>query len=160
MAVDTRKVAGRRSVHYDRLEDILADAERLAQGPVRSLGNWNLAQCCQHLSKAIHMPLDGPPPFKPNPIVALLARLLLRNRLLTKPLPTGFILPPAGQGLLPSNTVETRDALEALRQAIARWRREPQRYQNGLLGQLSQAEWEQFQCRHAESHMSFQLPAS
>lgn len=159
MSVDTRRVAGRRKVHFDRLEDVLTDAERLAGGPVRSLGNWSLAQCCQHLSKVIQMPLDGPPPFKPNPVVALVARLLLRNRLLTKPLPTGFILPSAGQKLLPSDTVETREALAALRQAIARWRSEPQRYPNGLLGQLSPAEWEQFQCRHAESHLSFQVPA-
>jgi hypothetical protein len=50
MAVDSRKVSDRRVVHFDRLQDLVADAERLAAGPVRSLGNRSFEQILGHLA--------------------------------------------------------------------------------------------------------------
>ena len=52
MAVNTARVADRRSVHYDCPEDILRDAERLAAGPVINLGNLTFPQIVVHLAQS------------------------------------------------------------------------------------------------------------
>jgi hypothetical protein len=40
MTIDTGKVTGRREVRYANFDEVRADAEQLAAGPVRMLGNW------------------------------------------------------------------------------------------------------------------------
>src|SRR5688572_24347585 len=61
MAVDTTKVQGRRTLRFATLEEMLADAERLAAGPSRTLGNWSLGQILDHLAVWLEFPLDGFP---------------------------------------------------------------------------------------------------
>ena len=41
-AIDTRRVKNRRDVRFSNFNEFLADADRLASGPVRQLGNWTL----------------------------------------------------------------------------------------------------------------------
>ncbi|MGE0379081.1 MAG: DUF1569 domain-containing protein, partial [Planctomycetaceae bacterium] len=50
MAVQTKSVAGRRTVSYQSYEDLLADAEEMAHGVVQTLGNWSLGQIFKHLA--------------------------------------------------------------------------------------------------------------
>lgn len=61
MAVDTKKVIGRRSLHFASLDEILAEAERLAAGRHRQLGNWTLGQILMHLARAGEAYIDGTP---------------------------------------------------------------------------------------------------
>lgn len=159
MTVNTSKVTGRRKVHFDNLDEVEAEVKRLSAGEVVALGNWDLGQIAWHLAQGIESPLDGPPAFRPPWVVRLVVRTLLRNRFLTRPLPAGFQLPKAGRKLVPGPKVSLEEGLAALDRAVRRWRSEPQRYPNGLLGELTPAEWEQFQCRHAELHLSFLRPA-
>ena len=51
--MNTKAVTGRREVHYDTFDDALADAERLAAGDVRTLGNWSYGQILKHLAMAV-----------------------------------------------------------------------------------------------------------
>ena len=59
MPVDTAKVEGRRTVEYHSLDDVVADADRLTSGPLKTLGNWSAGQIFRHLATAVNGSIDG-----------------------------------------------------------------------------------------------------
>ena len=61
MSIDTAKVAGRRQLHFNTIDDIVADVDRLSQGKVRTLGNWSPGQILKHLTVPMVWCLDGAP---------------------------------------------------------------------------------------------------
>ena len=79
MTIDTTKVANRRQVRYNSLDDVLADAEHLvqleAEGKLRPLGNMTLGQALGHLALWMHASVDGiPDDLRPPAAVRFLAR--------------------------------------------------------------------------------------
>ena len=67
-AVATKTVSGRREVSYPDLEALVADAERLAGMPVKTLGNWSYAQILKHLSISMNQSIDGADFRAPMPV--------------------------------------------------------------------------------------------
>ncbi len=61
MPVETAKAAGRRTLKFNTLDDILADVERLNAGNVRVLGNWSKGQILKHLAILMNGCIDGIP---------------------------------------------------------------------------------------------------
>ena len=59
MAVDTKAVTGRRTLRFDTIDEMLADVERLNQGPVKALGNWSPGQVLKHQTIIMVGSLDG-----------------------------------------------------------------------------------------------------
>lgn len=59
MSVDTKHAAGRRELHYGSLDELLADAEQIAAGPYKTIGNWTYGQILTHLTEAMESTLDG-----------------------------------------------------------------------------------------------------
>jgi hypothetical protein len=54
MAVETKKVTGRRDISYSSYDELLADAQSVAASDnVKMVGNWSLAQIFQHLAAAL-----------------------------------------------------------------------------------------------------------
>ncbi len=153
MTVKTKKVTDRRAVHYESFDDLLADAERLAAGEVRMLGNWSYGQILKHVAKSLDASIDGVGFMLPAPL-RLAMKLLMKRRYLTKPLPPGFNAPKSFQ---PDET-SVDEGLAALRAAIARQGRETERKMHPAFGRISNQEWDQFNWRHAEMHMSFVVP--
>lgn len=155
MTVDTGKVAGRRELHFESVEEILAEAERLAAVPkLISLGNWSLAQVILHIANTMQKSIDGFDTKAPW-FIRLLGKLI-RKRMLTKPMPSGFKLPPpAAKELVADEFAATQEALTALRSAIGRLGRESNREPHPALGRLSCEQWNQLHMRHAELHLSF-----
>src|SRR4051794_35868098 len=88
--VDTRKVTGRREVHFASLDEILADSEGISvwRG-VRTLGNWSAGQIVLHVAMGMEYSIDGVPARIPAP-ARVVARWLLKRRFLTKGVPPGF----------------------------------------------------------------------
>jgi len=155
MAVSTKKVAGRRVLHFDSIDDILADAEQMAAADTRVIGNWSQGQIYQHLAVAMNQSIDGMDLTIPWYI--RLVAPLMKKRFLTKSLSAGFQL-PNNTKLRPAE-VSTEDGLNALHAAVERLKSEQTRRPNAILGELSLDEWNQLHCRHAELHMSFIVPA-
>ena len=58
----------------------------------------------------------------------------------------------------PQREVSTEEGLVRLRAIVARWRQETPRHPSPLLGHLTPVQWEQFQLRHAEHHLSYAVP--
>lgn len=158
MSINTKRVTGRRTVRYDSLDDLLRDARQLASGQVRSLGNWSLGQCLHHVAGAIDMGIEGTPSRAPLPL-RLVGRLF-KGKFLRGPLTPGFKIPKFAAGIVaPGSSTDTQAGLQSLQKSISRWRSDARRAAHPILGRLTPDEWEQFECRHAELHMSFQLPA-
>jgi len=156
--VDTRAVQGRRSVRYESFDDLLADAESLARVPTRAVGNWSAGQIYRHLAVSIDAMIDRSPFQLPAPMRWLL-RLLFLRRMTTRTLAPGFQLPRSAARMIPPPT-ETGAGLDLLRRAIARIKSTDERAPHGGFGRLTREQWDAFQLRHAELHMSFLVPTS
>jgi hypothetical protein len=157
MAVNTAQVKGRRVLHFQTLEEMLADAEKTATGPVRTLGNWSPGQIFDHLALWLEFTLDGFPvkiPWYIRWAVWPFKGLMVRN-----PMSAGFIWGEReAKVVTPQREIALEEGLVHLKLAVSRWRAEPQRYPSPLLGKLTPAQWEQFQLRHCEHHLSFIVP--
>jgi hypothetical protein len=154
-SINTRKVTGRRNLHFASLDEIVVDAERMeCSANVRTLGNWSAAQIVQHIAMAMRYSIDGVPSKIPAPVRVVL-RLLLKRRFLTKGVSPGFRVPTRSPESLPPATMKIDDALASLRTSVARLKSETRRATHPAIGRLTSEEWEQFHCRHAEMHMSF-----
>ncbi len=151
MSTDTIKTQ-RRKVRYDSMDELLADARRLATANPTMVGGWTLAENFHHLASVINMSVDGGW-VAPAPLRWIL-RPLLKRRFLTRSLPAGFKVPKQLPNAVPPEDSNTEEALDALGKAIERFRAEPQRAIHPFIGKLTPAEWEQFHCRHAELHLS------
>lgn len=153
MAVATKNVQGRRTVRYESLSDLLKDAEELAKMNVRTLGNWSFGQILKHVAMALDSSIDGSGFMLPAP-VRWLMNLLMKRRFLTKPIPAGFKSPDQ---FIP-DAISVEDGLVALRAAIDRQNHEIQRAPHPGFGRISNQEWNEFNLRHSEMHMSFVVP--
>ena len=149
--INTKKVTGRRQVSYASLDEFLADAERLAnKEEVRTLGNWSQGQIYEHLARALDTSIDGVDISFPAPARWLMT-LLMKKKFLYKELPAGFKV--SGKVVPDETTVE--QGLNSLRQAVERQKADSTRVPHPGFGKLSLDEWEAFNLRHAELHMSF-----
>ena len=156
--VNTKKARGRRIVRYESFDDILADAERLATIPTRTLGNWSVGQIYKHLALATEVMLDGAPAAPPA-IIQFFLRLILKKRMTTRSLSPGFMLPNKAAILIPEDT-SIDDGLQMLRAATHRIKQSDCRAPHPAFGRCSRDEWDAFHCRHCEMHMSFIVPVS
>lgn len=153
--VPTAKVAGRREVAFESLDDVLMDAERLvAAREVTMLGNWTLGQMLGHLAAGLQMSMDGVA-YRPPWLVRLLGSLIYKRRMLRR-WPAGIQLPGLmEEKLVPLDSLSPQEGLRLLQEATRRFRADTSRKPHPVLGKLSGAQWHQLHLRHAELHLSF-----
>jgi len=156
MPVDTKKVKDRRKVKYASLQEVLADAERLSHGHIKALGNWSAGQVFRHLATSFNNSIDGFDAKSPW-YFRVMARLMKR-KLLAGTMPPGYQLPAGARETLVPGPTSTEEGLAALRSAIARQEREPNRAPNPVFGDLTRDEWNQVHLMHSALHMSFLVP--
>lgn len=155
MAVDTKSVEGRRKLHFNNYDQLLDEVRSLAARPTRNLGNWSLGLVCQHLAAAMNMAIDGRP-FKPGLFLRLIGPLL-KKRMISRPMPSGFKFPQTATALIPQNE-DVAAGVAAVEKAVARLEQIPERKPHAVLGRMTRDQWDQLQFRHAEMHLSFILP--
>ena len=143
----------RRQLHFASTDDLLAEAERLAIAPHRTLGQWSLGQILAHLALFMRGSLDGFG-FRLPWALRVLARPM-RGRFLRTTPPAGLRFPRRAAPLLAPPDVSTDEGLRMLREAVGRLEAEPQRHPSPVFGELSVEEWNQLHCRHAELHLGF-----
>jgi Protein of unknown function (DUF1569) len=149
----------RRTLHFDSLEQAIAEAESLTRATVTTTGKYSLGQILEHLARTIEIALgQRSAPTIPFPI--RMAARMMRPRLLNKPMRSGFKLPSKSQSVFwPDHDVEAEAGLQHYRDAIALFHRTDPHPTHPLLGDITRAEHTQLQCRHAELHLSFVRPA-
>ncbi len=151
MTVNTKSVEGRRTVRYESYDELLKDAERLASiDSAKTLGNWSQGQIYKHMADAIESSIDGSGFVLPWP-VRIVFSLLMKRRFLYGTLPPGFKAPKRFQ----PDELDTGIALNDLRKAVARMKTESKRVMHPAFGHITREEWDQFNLRHCEMHMSF-----
>ena len=158
MPVNTAKVSDRRTLHFERMDQILAEATRLAAGPYQRRGNWSLGQICDHLARTIQGSLDGLP-FTAPWYVRIFARLM-KGRWLNGKMPAGFNLPEKAAAHLVGPEPSDAAGLATLRAAIERFQSEPKRAPSPVFGTMSNDDWIKLHCRHSELHLSFLQPGA
>jgi hypothetical protein len=156
-AVKTSKVQGRRELHFANLDEMLADAEKLAAAPrVKQLGNWPLGQALGHLANAMDMAIDGAK-IRPPWLIRLMGKLFKKQVL--KKMGPGYNLPAnVAKDLIPLPSLTTAEGIVMFRTAVRRLKATPDRMPSPFLGQLTLVESDRLQCCHAELHLSFFVP--
>ena len=147
----------RREIHYDNLDQFQADAERLARGRFRTVGQWSYPQILDHLARSMTASLDGFG-FKAPWWARTLIAPMVKNSFLTKAMRAGFKLPQSARSLVPAADTALPAALENLRKAMTRCTHETPQAEHPFLGKLASQEWNSLYLRHAELHMSFVIP--
>jgi hypothetical protein len=158
MAVNAKTVQGRREVSYGTLDEFPADAEAMAAGETATLGNWSQGQIFWHLAAGLDASIDGTS-MKTPWLMKVILNLFMKNGMLTKPMKPGFKIPGSGQKQFgPDESLTTEDGLAILRKAVERQAAETSRASHMAFGDLTREEWDRFNLRHAEPHMSFIIP--
>lgn len=155
MAVESKRVEGRRTLAFASFEDVLADAEQLAAAPaVKTLGNWPLERLLTHLALGINLSIDGLKFTVPWYVRVL--GFFLKGRIIKRGMPAGFKLPNDVDAYPAAASPQV--ALVILRTAVTRSSVERMTARHPVFGRMTHEEWTQFHLRHAELHLSFVIP--
>jgi Protein of unknown function (DUF1569) len=145
---------GRRTLAYKNLDDIMPDVDRLLGGHT-TVGNWSLAQICRHLATVMRRTVDLPA-STPVDESRRVGEEQKKQFFETGVVPEGIQTSPQ---LMPSESLNEREEVERLRQAIAHYKGSPGPViPHILLGFLTRDEWDRFHCIHAAHHFSFAIP--
>ena len=158
--VDTGKVAGRRTLRFESIDQVMAEVDRLAEaeraGRLRRLGNWTLGQTLAHLAAWAEYGYTGSPlkvPFFIKWIVRLRKRKFLYG-----PMRAGVKIPGVEGGTLATDPVPLDEGLEHLRRVLERLKAEAPTAPSPVFGPLTHEESIAMNLRHAELHLGFLIP--
>jgi hypothetical protein len=153
--VNPAQVTGRRTLHFNSYEDVLADVHAMQASRKHALGNWSLGQVCEHLAKAIEYAIDGAP-FRASWIFRMVGPWI-KKRFIARPMKPGFQLPKSAAEYLPTQT-EDAAGVARLEKAIQRWGQCSDIKPHSIFGPMTREEYDQLNFRHAEMHLSFIVP--
>jgi hypothetical protein len=147
----------RRTLHFTRIDQVLADVNQLAEaeqrGTLKMLGNWTFGQSLGHLASWVDYSYDGVPlkiPF----FIPWIVRPL-RKQFLYKPMKPGSRIPKVPGGTLATDVVASAPALDHFRRAFERLAISPPGKPHALFGKFTHQEWIAQHLRHSELHLSF-----
>jgi len=154
------KQAQRRDLHFQSLDDILADAEAIAAGPHHTTGNHSAGELFHHVAVPIDGAVHGFKFSAPLPM-RLFGRTLKLLGKAAAPFNPG-INPPRSvlPHFWPAERITTEQGLDTLRAAIDAARAPgSMTHPSPLFGRLTHDQHVAMNCRHAELHFSFIHPA-
>jgi Protein of unknown function (DUF1569) len=159
-AVDTGKVAGRRVLRFETIDQMMADVDRLVEaeraGRLRRLGNWTLGQVLGHLAVWAEYGYTGSPLKVPFFIRWILR--LRKRKFLYGPMRAGVKIPGVEGGTLATEPMPLEEALGRLRRVMERLKTEAPAAPNPIFGPLQHEESVALNLRHAELHLGFLIP--
>ncbi len=157
--VNTAKIADRRPIAFQSIDDLLADVDQIEkadrEGRLKTLGNWHAGQVLCHVSSWIEYGYDGYPMKPPPFFVRWILRLMLK-KYLRSGMPSGVRIPGVPAGTTGMDDLPVSQAAERLRKALGRLKNgEPARYDSPAFGPMSHDDRIKLNLRHAELHLSF-----
>lgn len=158
--IDTAKVGGRRELHFNCIDEALAEADRLAglerAGQLQCLGNWSCGQVFNHLGTWAEYAYS-PNPLKPPFVIKLILRMM-KKRFLYAPMKVGAKIPKVENGTLGTETCAFEEGLNRYKRAMQRLNIERPTQPNVIFGNMTHDEWKNMHLRHSELHLSFLQP--
>lgn len=155
------KQAARRTLRFDSLDDILADAQAITDGPHHTTGNHSAPELIWHVAYFIDKAVTGFGFKAPLPLW-LLGHALRPLGIVNRPMKPG-IRPPRSMDrrFWPGPEVTLDEARDYLRLAIDAARTPgSMTHPSPVLGKLTHDQWQTLHCRHAEMHLSFIHPGT
>jgi hypothetical protein len=158
--VDTAKVAGRRILRFESIDQVMAEVDRLVEaeraGRLRRLGNWTLGQILGHLAAWAEYGYTGWPFRVPFFIKWIL--WLRKRQFLYGPMPAGVKLPGVAGGTFATDPMSLDEGLAHFRRAMGRLQAEAPTVPTPTFGRLRHEESIALNLRHAELHLGFLIP--
>jgi Protein of unknown function (DUF1569) len=158
--LDTAKVAGRRKLRFESIDQMMAEVDRLVEaereGRLERLGNWTLGQTLGHLACWAEYAYSGTPLKTP-----LLIKWILRLRkheFLHEPMRAGVKIPSVEGGTLATEPMPLEVALDRLKRVMEKLKSQAPTIFHSIFGQLSHDEWIAMNLRHGELHLGYQIP--
>ncbi len=152
--------AERRKLHFDSIDEVIADIERLVRaesaGKLQRSGNWTLGQTLGHLAAWAEYCYEGYP-IKPPRVTGWILRLR-RHRFIHGAMPSGVRIPGVKGGTVATEELATDEGIARFQRACERLRSERPMARHPFLGKMTHEEWVALNLRHAELHLSFLLP--
>ena len=150
------KLMPARQLRFDRLDDVLNDARRIAeQGGPPTRGAWTASENIWHVARYLQASVEGYP-FS-APWWMKLIGPMLKKRMISKPMSSGFKAPANVSKHMEPQSVSAQqttmeNAMRLLEDTIAKAKAQGYLPANPVFGKMSAREWEQLHCRHAELH--------
>ena len=152
----------RRRLRFTTLDEAVRDAEHLLANGYVKTGNWDLAQCCHHLSEVMTYPMDGFPRFAfPLNVGTWLLKVTVARRWLRRVLesgvwPTGT---PTDQRTVPAAGGDDAAAVARLKEAVGRLLAHAgPLHASPLFGMLDKETLVRLHRIHTAHHLSFLVP--
>lgn len=145
-----------RELTLNSLNDVIAEAERLAAIDVVTTGKHDFAHILEHLALAFKMSagkIQGPrPPFVMRLMMPIIRMMIFAG----KPLKPGIKLPPDAEGFFwPEREIEVEEALAHLKDAVAEYQATDPLPAHPVFGKSTREQNESLNIRHAALHLSF-----
>jgi hypothetical protein len=158
--VDTGKVAGRRKLRFESIDQMMADVDRLVEaeraGRLERLGNWTLGQTLGHLSAWAEYSYTGIPMNTPFFIKWILR--LGKRKFIHESMRAGVKIPGVEGGTLATESVPLEVALERMQRVMEKLKSQAPTILHSIFGQLSHDEWIAINLRHGELHLGYLVP--
>jgi hypothetical protein len=147
--------ATRRSLHFDDLDEVVAEVQRLHENGYTKLGNWSLGQCCNHLAQAMNLTVDRYSFRFPPPISAINRALFFKTSWVPPLL--GKLSLPTLPGFAQTEPVDDTEGMNRLIDSVGRVQAasDADLQPNPLMGRLTKDQWERFHAFHAQRHLGF-----
>jgi hypothetical protein len=159
--IDTGKVAGRRTLRFESIDQMQAEVNRLVEaeraGRLRRLGNWTLGQTLGHLASWMEYGYNGFPSLKVPFFIRWILRLR-KQKFLYGQMRPGARIPGVKGGTLAIEPVPLDEALGRFQRVSERLKTEAPTVPSPALGRLTHEESIALSLRHAELHLGFLVP--
>ena len=145
-----------RELHFDSLDELLAEARRIAEKPdTPTRGKWNAAENIWHVARYVQASVEGYP-FKP-PFFFRLIGPLMKSGMISKTMRAGFKAPemmhkhmePGGSEV---GEIDMARAIGLLEEWVAKANEQGFIPRNPAFGKMDRQQWVALHCRHAELH--------
>lgn len=153
------ETSDRRELHFDSFDDVIAEAELLASGETRVVGNHSFAEILHHLGLSFDTASGRATP-PPAPFFMKLMRPLIRMMVLNdKPLSPGVKLPARGESFFwPRENFDVATEIAYLKEAVAHYQNNGHLENHPFFGKLSREQSDSLNLRHSALHLGFVHP--
>ena len=150
-------MSSRRPLEFKSLDDVMPEVAKLLTG-YSKVGNWNLGQTCNHLTKGYVGSIEGFGFKAPWLLRHTLAPLILRNMFKTGKMREQVKVPAS---LLPrGDHFDDRAEAEALRAAVSLYKAHSSPLpDHPFFGKLTREQADLLHRIHSAHHLSFLLPS-
>ena len=150
----------RRELNFTSLDEVMAEAERLASGDVRTVGNHTFGEILNHLALSQDSSSGRLVPPRPPFMMRLMMPLIKRMVIGSKPLKPGIKLPPKAESFFwPNEDISAKEGLARLKDSTDYYKANGPVEVHPVFGKLTREESDQLNCRHAALHLGFVHPA-